>query len=1621
MKKHFLLALMTLLPFMGAWAGNVGTFAELKDALAAGGEVTLTADIEVTEALHVNRAVTLDLNGQTITVADLEEPLEEPFIVNRLGVLTVTDGATGGTIDASNVMLGIKMTDASDKLAQGVAELIVNGGTIKGKNYGISGNGSEGRGNTKVTINGGSIIASEGTGIYNPQTGELNINGGYIEGLESAVEVRSGNLNMSVTGGELVAKATEYSCNPNGNGTTTKGAALAIAQHTTQNPIAIVIKGGSFTGEKALSVANPQNNGYEDVKVSVLDGTFNGGVVVENVGDVFNQQFVCGGTFADKSVENYLVNGCTLQANGNGTYSVKGYDVVITLGNIEVAYGNPIPPFTANYFSYVARSNGQELDVNTLGFTKDDLFAAMEFQMIDTPEGDPAAQGSYRYTTPISSTFKEAHPAINNVGGNNGNVNILKRNFNNNQDDLKVIFSPNPIEDQTYTGREIKPEVTVEFLGQTLVAGTDYTVAYENNVNVTTADAPAYVVLTGAGKNYTGTAKLPFQIVPVAAAADDIAVVVEPARYTYTGEEIVPEKVTVTYKGTELTANDFDIDYANIDKVNAGEKPFTVSLKGTYSGSKVAYYYIDPVDVATLDITATNAQQYTSQAIKATVTVKFGDKTLTAGKDYTVEFANNINAGDKAEAIVKGVENSNFTGTKTVYYTINKRDLSTTGIQNDEPKLKALTWNGEKQQAEITSWSFYGKQIPALLENPLKVTYVYQVIDNSQEVDAITDAGIYKVIFTADENEPNFTGSKTVTIEVAKAELTAKVKDIEVAFGTTWESKYELENVAVANGGELTEKMEAAVKEFATADKFSVALGQDGIAHVGEEYPISFDAGNGTENFTIRVVDGALTVTAAEVWAEIDVYHQNSNDNVSYERSADAPNPYVLSYGEEYELGLKYDSGLEGIVVDGDITAAEYFATLIAGQNVAFVVKDSEGKVIEGSHPENAGTYDVSVAAFQAGDYIVYTKDDQFVIEGIDISKDLTVDVELEDCVYNGTQWKPGKDALVVTYKDSEEVSEEVEDFEIIGYGENLNAGEGTVEIKVSNGNMEGTATGRFDIRKREIVIKAEDDEASYADVVNKNAKYEKGAVVIVDEDEEITEENAADDIAVKELAELLKNPEYVEVKLVNGVPTSAGNHPEALEATLIASEEALAASAFKNYVIVKTQRGTLDILKQDLVLKVKNFEFVYGDPVVIPADYQPEYVSGLISSSQEAALYSSIVKNLQFEVAAPADEDNGKYVVGKEYAITASATATNYNVVFNDDAVVTISKRPVTVKPSAQEVEYGKEIDPTGYEITKGTLGYEDDDLGITVETTVTSIGEHKNAITVNVSAANPNYDITVVDYDEENQGAPVKIGATEFVLHRVGKTNLDNPEKNDAAQLIADYDGQTVEKVRIEHDGATMKLTADKWYALVLPFDVTIRELNKKFGYVVVNVFDVNNTNKKQISFKLELNSIPANTPFVFKVDEGEEGDVRDLNNLTFENKTIVNGGPVVYVGDASGMKFIGSYTGKIGFKSNEYYFQISTALDGNKYYSGNDTNTTLLRPCGAYLSEELAAGEEAGTRTIIFQESDGSLTTVKAIDANTFVNAEGWYTIEGKKLEAVPTQKGVYINNGKKVVIK
>jgi hypothetical protein len=99
--------------------------------------------------------------------------------------------------------------------------------------------------------------------------------------------------------------------------------------------------------------------------------------------------------------------------------------------------------------------------------------------------------------------------------------------------------------------------------------------------------------------------------------------------------------------------------------------------------------------------------------------------------------------------------------------------------------------------------------------------------------------------------------------------------------------------------------------------------------------------------------------------------------------------------------------------------------------------------------------------------------------------------------------------------------------------------------------------------------------------------------------------------------------------------------------------------------------------------------------------------------------------------------------------------------------------------------------------------------------------------------------------------------------------------------------------------------------------------------------------------------------------------------------------------------------------------YYFSSNAEL--NDYYQGSDTNKTYLRPLGAYFVDNSAdAGSKS--RGIIIEEADGSTTAISAITVDgAFVEADGWYTTGGVKLQGVPTEKGVYIRNGKKIVIK
>ena len=106
------------------------------------------------------------------------------------------------------------------------------------------------------------------------------------------MEFRAGTL--TITGGTITATG-EFAADPNGNGATTSGVAVAMMQHTTERDLTLNITGGEFNGAYAVYQQNIQNNDSGTLTMSLTGGTFNGNVDSENC-----TEYISGGQYSVK-------------------------------------------------------------------------------------------------------------------------------------------------------------------------------------------------------------------------------------------------------------------------------------------------------------------------------------------------------------------------------------------------------------------------------------------------------------------------------------------------------------------------------------------------------------------------------------------------------------------------------------------------------------------------------------------------------------------------------------------------------------------------------------------------------------------------------------------------------------------------------------------------------------------------------------------------------------------------------------------------------------------------------------------------------------------------------------------------------------------------------------------------------------------------------------------------------------------------------------------------------------------------------------------------------------------------------------------------------------------------
>ena len=166
--------------------------------------------------------------------------------------------------------------------------------------------------------------------------------------------------------------------------------------------------------------------------------------------------------------------------------------------------------------------------------------------------------------------------------------------------------------------------------------------------------------------------------------------------------------------------------------------------------------------------------------------------------------------------------------------------------------------------------------------------------------------------------------------------------------------------------------------------------------------------------------------------------------------------------------------------------------------------------------------------------------------------------------------------------------------------------------------------------------------------------------------------------------------------------------------------------------------------------------------------------------------------------------------------------------------------------------------------------------------------------------------------------------------------------------------------------------------------------------------------NSDANKVIFKIHMSEIPANTPFMIKVYKDTA-----LNNIVFSDVKIADPATATLVAkDDAGNKLIGAYKPQ-AVAVGEYYMNGT----GNWKLCGESFNIGGER---AKFTKSTAS--TAREFNFFIEEADGTVTAIQSITAEgEAVPAEGWYTLKGVKLQGAPTEKGVYINNGKKVVIK
>ena len=249
------------------------------------------------------------------------------------------------------------------------------------------------------------------------------------------------------------------------------------------------------------------------------------------------------------------------------------------------------------------------------------------------------------------------------------------------------------------------------------------------------------------------------------------------------------------------------------------------------------------------------------------------------------------------------------------------------------------------------------------------------------------------------------------------------------------------------------------------------------------------------------------------------------------------------------------------------------------------------------------------------------------------------------------------------------------------------------------------------------------------------------------------------------------------------------------------------------------------------------------------------------------------------------------------------------------------------------------------------------------------------------------------------------------------------------DNSSTISEWNGGVAE---VTLSGRTLYKDG-AWNTLCLPFSLSAEQIaaNTDFAGATLMTMDVTKKNGFDVEdgtlylwFKTAT-TIEAGVPYLVKWEkaagyEGNEANY-DISNPVFEGVTVSSTAAQAVESTTAGLEtvqMVGTYS-PVGVTADDK--SILFLGDANTlYYSTVDRQ---IRSCRAYFSVPYINGHAEAKARAFALSFDGEETTgILEVSANyNGVTDEAWYSLDGIRLNGKPTQRGLYINNGKKVVIK